>query len=327
MNPLSYGCLKIAPTYAVSYYRPLTSRFNPSVKVPLLNRHAGVISDKSATKIRNAVNWMLLLSEYKYVYSVKEEKRFKFKLNFITLTLPSTQVHTDEFIKEKMLTPFIQWLTKTMGCKMWLWKCEAQDNGNIHIHITTHVFVHWMAVRAKWNRLLAKYKYCKVFQDGTNDRGNAATQVKAAKNGKQVGGYLAGYIGKKDLYKHNDIGVVNDDHVYKDCLNVRCCSLEDGKEYGMKRAIHGRLWACSNNIASISCIYTEYDYDYEYVCTELDSLEVKEKKFDYYTVLLFDLHEMDVYPPKMQSIIYGYRREFELKEIVNIRVDSLFSHI
>src|SRR6185369_3020887 len=192
-----YETVKLCPTYAVWFYRAINHTPNPN-KLPALNKHNGEVSNKAKTKIRNAVNWMLLFTERKFIYRKAEKKTFSFLLNFITLTLPTQQKHTDEDLKELLLTPFIQWLTKTQNAFMWLWKAEAQSNGNIHFHITTHQFVHWKSIRSKWNKLLAKNGYCKVFQDGTNDLGNSATQVKAARNANQVGSYLANYIGKKD---------------------------------------------------------------------------------------------------------------------------------
>src|ERR1041385_5470818 len=98
-------CVKVNPTFAAAYVRPLCEINKKENHLPVLNVHAGTVSSKSSGKIRNAVNWMLYSTVKKRIYSRKERTTFSFYLNFITLTLPDDQLHTDEFIKDNLLTP------------------------------------------------------------------------------------------------------------------------------------------------------------------------------------------------------------------------------
>jgi len=100
--------------------------------------------------------------------SKKEVNGEKVFPTFVTLTLPSTQLHTDNDIKEKVLKPFIKWLTadssevykkgpkkgqkKGFGVSVYFWRAEPQKNTRIHFHIICDKYVPWEAIRAKWNQ-------------------------------------------------------------------------------------------------------------------------------------------------------------------------------
>jgi len=256
--------LKILPTYTVGYTQPLTAFEYKSKIMPLLNDHAGNISNKAGTKIKNAVNWMFYLSEKKKIYSKKESTTFYFYLNFITLTLPTEQKHSDDFVKEFLLQPFIEWMKRSYQNQMYVWKAESQNNGNIHFHITAHTFIHWQSIRRKWNQILAKHKYCKVFQDGTNDKGNAATQIKAAKNPENVGGYLSNYIGKNDRVK---LKIRPPKGLPKFCTTFKKSDSQSNYDYSplsiLKRPIEGRLWGCSYNLSRINVTIDEEENDWD----------------------------------------------------------------
>src|SRR4030067_2624789 len=67
------------------------------------------ISKKSKTKLMTAIDWVVYASKNKNVYSCKTRSSFKFKINFITLTIPPQE--TDQ-VTEKTLKQLINtWLT------------------------------------------------------------------------------------------------------------------------------------------------------------------------------------------------------------------------
>ncbi|MCA0362537.1 MAG: hypothetical protein LCH67_00695 [Bacteroidetes bacterium] len=102
--------------------------------------------------------------------SKKEVNGEKVFPTFITLTLPCCQLHTDNEIKERILKPFIKWLTfdsgevykigpkkgekKGFGVSIYFWRAEPQKNTNIHFHLIVDKYVPWEAIRAKWNECL-----------------------------------------------------------------------------------------------------------------------------------------------------------------------------
>lgn len=269
---------------------------------------------------------MFYFSKQKTVRSEKERTTFRFYLNFITLTLPSQQIHTDDYIKDKMLVPFLEWLCRTKGAKMWLWKAESQREGNIHFHITSHIFVHWKVVRFKWNQICNKHGYAKVFQDGSTDGGKSATQVKAAKNAEQIGGYLANYISKKDTVKikiKKPKGLPNIESPKGKCSTIP-------PYYGMnsvlKRPVNGRLWACSTNLSKIDCSFLGEDYAMEIndIADDVISLGGERKDEKYYTLLLYRHLKYHALPTYIKFRLDEIGKEMNLNEETKVVVQSLF---
>lgn len=123
------------------------------------NRPDGVISAKAKSRIRNSIDWMLLLSTSKKVFRKNDGKLFKFRLSFFTLTLASKQIHSDIQIKHDLLNHFIVELHNKWNVKNYLWRAESQMNGNIHFHVTCDRYIPWWELRNTWNRIQDKLGY------------------------------------------------------------------------------------------------------------------------------------------------------------------------
>jgi len=214
----------------------------------LANKANNDLSKKSTGRLSTALNWLIYFSPGQPVYSRSDDKTFYVKMNFITLTLPSMQIHSDDYIKVRMLQPFLRWIKRSHGAINYVWKAESQDNGNIHFHITTNTFIHWKSIRKKWNEILASHGYCKVFQDGSNDKGNASTQVKAVKNNNAILGYLKKYYTKNDSFKKYKSITSSLSAVPPEYFEVCMMSVASGFVSEYKRVIEGRSWAVSQSL-------------------------------------------------------------------------------
>lgn len=78
---------------------------------------------------------------------------------FITLTLPSAQVHDDRVINRQCLQPFLQILRRNHGITHYFWRAEAQENGNVHYHILTDRYIRAEDIQADWNRVINRLGY------------------------------------------------------------------------------------------------------------------------------------------------------------------------
>jgi len=256
------ACVIHNPTYCYVTLRssdgsPVLQSRNPLSSFGVRN---AVQSTQSKTRMSNALNWMLLFAEKKRVYEKATKKTFSFRLAFNTLTIPYPQKHDDDFIKEHLLQPYLYWLTRYYNAS-YVWKAETQMNGCIHFHITIDTFVHWRSVRAKWNKLLAKHGYCKVFQDGSNDKGNAATQIKAIKNERGLAACIGGYLtrGSIEEKEHTALKKKNNT-IISDAIEKGYAisqSIETRMHY--TRFVDGRVWGCSASLSLIKCFTTELD--------------------------------------------------------------------
>ena len=263
-----------SPTYATISYKRADGEKENRKPPSAFSTKSEIQSTKSQTRLKNAVNWMLLFADKKRVYSKADKKSFYFRLAFITLTLSDRQQHTDELIKEKCLQPFLLWLNRYYN-SLYVWKAESQLNGNIHFHITIDTYVPWKSIRSKWNKLLSKLNYCKVFQDGTNDKGNAATQIKSVLSEKKCANDIGGYMSKKDRVATQDVKKMKDwlhnkGEWHPDYINAHLhCKFnpeiqpDKQDEQWYKRVIDGRLWGCSEALSNIKICIDEHALDFE----------------------------------------------------------------
>lgn len=221
--------------------------------------------------MKNALNWLLMFAEPKRVYSKtpwvtkKGEIRhnFTFRLAFITLTLSAAQNHSDKHIKDHMLQPFLYFITRYYKAN-YVWKAETQLNGNIHFHITIDTFIHWKVIRKKWNQILARHNYCRTFQDGSNDKGDSATQIKSIKNENGLAKCIGGYLTKNSIEEkyHSELikkRTVKIEELLKNSSGVTC-NIEKKMHY--TRFVEGRLWGCSEALSKIKCFTDELDSYY-----------------------------------------------------------------
>lgn len=183
--------------------------------------------------------------------TLKKSKFFRmidYKLVFITLTLSSAQIHSDKEIKQRLLQPFIRIMRKRWNVINYVWKAEAQDNGNIHFHITTHRYIHWSEIRDTWNALQESLGYITRSKSGNPN----STDVHAVYKKKNVAAYISGEMCKKDHYKKESKNEIWSEHYYKELLDITGCDLATKKEVRIKRGIEGKIYDCNQELKSIS---------------------------------------------------------------------------
>lgn len=166
------------------------------------NRFQGIFKDRAKKRLAEYIDYFVATSPTQLTYCKQLQKSVKFRVNFITLTLPSCQIHSDETIKSKCLSPFLQELSNKHQVDRYLWKAERQSNGNIHFHVTINKFIHYSVIQHTWNRIVNKLGYVDRFQNKHGHRNPHSTEIKSVKNVKRVAAYLAAYLTSK---KKNDL--------------------------------------------------------------------------------------------------------------------------
>ncbi len=186
-------------------------------------------SVQSSKKLKKSVSNLLCIARTKRVFDTVTNKSFKFRVNFITLTLPSDQVHSDKEIKKVCFEPFIELLTKTDKMELYCWKAERQANGNLHFHLVTDVYIHYLDLRNRWNKAINKLGYVDQFYLKHGHYNPNSTDVHAPYKVKNVAGYLAKYLSK-----------------IEDCIEVE-----------------GRYYSCSHKLSQYKSFrVSELEYDF-----------------------------------------------------------------
>lgn len=217
--------------------------------------YTGAASKASKARLLSSIDYLLYTAKYKTVHVKKTQTKFRYKVNFITLTLPSIQEHTDKEIIKTVFTPFMEaWQKRRIGL-LYVWKAEVQDNGNLHFHVISNSFYHYLKLRRDWNRAVNKLGYC----DRSSSPDPNSTDVHAIAGKKDLGMYLASYMSKKDIYKKP----LKRYHKMYDKRHLRTkdtsCKLPKNYFSMIKRSLNCRTWSASAVLKGIKTIVDQDD--------------------------------------------------------------------
>lgn len=218
--------------------------------IPERNRPDGLISQKAQGRINNAIDWLLAQSTTKRVYDKKTKKHFNFRVNFLTLTLSALQIHDDNLIKKKLLNTMLVHLRQKWGVKYYLWRAEAQANGNIHFHIACDKYIPWWQLRHYWNKVQNNLGYIDRFEQLHGHRDPNSTDIHSVKSIRNLGGYLAKEVAK------NSKGIMYTALKLKNKKLVPCYNPSEqislpGSIEKMYRSIGGNLWNLSSVLSQV----------------------------------------------------------------------------
>lgn len=163
-----YNEIQWEPQKPTRYNADGTEFENRQVYKHLLNSNRsanGKVSKIAKRKMTRALNYLLLLTNEKTIYQNYSGRIFKFKIAFITLTLPSKQKHTDNEIKNLCLNSLIIELKKYYHIRHYIWRAEKQENGNIHFHLLVDKFIPYQNLRDRWNRIINKLGYVDRYRE------------------------------------------------------------------------------------------------------------------------------------------------------------------
>lgn len=161
-------------------------------------RYSGKMTKGARLRLRKAIDIMVQSIQPKWIYNEVSGHPHIHKLSFITLTVSSTsQMLSAAEGYKLLLRPFLQWLTKYQGCKMYVWKAELQKRGQIHYHITTPTYVRYDLIKSKWNQLQQKNGLLDDYFAKKGHYNANSTDVHEVYKVKDVAAYLSKYLAKE----------------------------------------------------------------------------------------------------------------------------------
>lgn len=202
-------------------------------KLQGIKTYGGTVTDSAAKRIKRTVDVFLQRSPERRVLNTATGGWMDFRLNFVTLTVSA---HRNIEAKEGhaalkvFLQHFKQPPTKkaiSEQLKSYLWKCELQERGQIHYHLTTNSFLHHGHIRRVWNGIQFRRGWLEDFKASQGHTNANSTDVHAVYKVRDIQAYLSKYLsksGKKDV-----------------------------SEYGFPvleyvPTINGKIWDCSNDL-------------------------------------------------------------------------------
>ena len=209
--------------------------------------YGGLMEKGTIRRLKRAVMILAACAKWKENKNMKTGKKFKWKVNFITLTLSAEQGEIkDQEIKRRILDPFIKRAARKYGLKSYVWRAEYQDNGNIHFHIMTDCWIHYKSLRRDWNKCQELLGFITRFEEKHGHRDPNSTDVHAVRKPRELAGYIAKYMIKQDP-KNKPMG--------------------------------GRVWSASKNLLSFKFLTYEMDSYYEQIWNAADK-QLWDKKIE-----------------------------------------------
>jgi hypothetical protein len=213
--------------------------------------HYGKISKTAEHKINRAIDYLTYLAQPKRLPYTQHGKGLLFRLNFITLTLSSEQIHSDHEIMLRVFSPFLQSLRQKWHVSNYIWRAERQSSGGIHYHIVTDRFIPWNELRNVWNRYQQTLGYVTRYRDNQINWNREGFRprpelYKTWPRTKQYKAYIEGI--RHDWQSPNSTDV----HSLKLITNVRAYFKKYMTKEGQNSYIEGRLWGCSNRLSDLT---------------------------------------------------------------------------
>jgi hypothetical protein len=263
----------------------------------------GLVSKTAKKKIESTIDYLLLMSPVKTGKTHKTHKNFSFRSTFITIDLPSAQIHTDQEIKSKCWNSFIIELTRYHNVKNYIWRAEKQKNGNIHFHLLIDKFIDFQMLRKRWNRITNKLGYVDRYQanqenwhkEGFKVRTKllatwpVAKQLKAYEEGKKSGWRSPNSTDIHSIRKVGKLKAYISKYVTKNPEGLD--KMEEVEK--TKVLVAGRIWAASQSLSDIRGAQIELDSHTEAEITRiLKESNAHQFESDYFKVIYIDYQQL-----------------------------------
>lgn len=254
--------------------------------------HNGKVSHQAQRKLKKAIRYLIFLAQPKSVFCLKSKKVVNFRVSFITLTLASQQIHSDNDIKKLLLNQLLIELHKHYKVNQYVWKAEKQANGNIHFHILIDKYVDWSELRDMWNRIQNKLGYVDRYRDRMRKFFAQGFKVRPELLHKwsykdQLNAYNKGQATSWNSPNSTDIHSVKSiKHLSNYVIKYMCKSSQN-------QGLKGRLWGCSTNLSNIKGASLDVDSDVakevEFIRSQQVTHIVDEKYYSVFCVNIFQL--------------------------------------
>lgn len=256
-HPHTYPAIQIRSKAAILYSQHLSSN-NKKRSISLNQykalrgsvKYTGTITKGAKKRIRKAVELLLMCSPVQKVYNPIIHDYQKFRLTFITLTIPlELRLISVEEGNKALLQPFLEVLRKKYGVFMYVWKAELQERGQLHYHLTTNVFILHDKLKQAWNKVIEDAGMMNEYKAKFGHCNPNSTDIHAVYKVKNIGAYLVKYLIK----------------------NIDEAEQETEEAAKVKAVTKGKVWGCSSNLSKAGmwhdCILSENEHKIDLACT------------------------------------------------------------
>lgn len=238
-------------------------------------RYKGFVTAGAKKRMKKAITLLLQSTPYQWKEHPISGKYFQHKISFITLTTPTHKNSYDgKWCHKNLLEPMLRILRRRYQMKSYIWKCELQDNGQIHYHVTCDCILNHTKLRDEWNRLLNGCDMLEDFFVRYGHRNPNSTDIHSVHKVKNLEAYLVKYI---------------------------------TKEYQNESALNCKIWDCSRNLKANDYFKIELDFGlHQYLRQLQKSLLVVTHYFDH--AVFLDFKTPDYYANFSERIVNEFHK-------------------
>jgi hypothetical protein len=279
--------------------------------------YSGEFTHHAKKRMKKTIDILLQLSTPKKIFHPILKKTVTHQLSVITLTISNEKIIHPSESYNKLLKPFIQWLTKTQEVKYYIWKLEFQSNtnykgkikkygGQIHYHITLPNIIHYKQIRDKWNYLQKKNNLLESYFKEHNHYNPNSTDIHKVYKIKN----LQSYLEKEFIKSHQNTNPNKSNYNWK----------FNNKSY--------KLWDCSINLKSKKLFSLEinnnveetigdilYKENLQFKCIETEHASIFNFKQKTIHKFIPDLHKEKYYQYLKSIETYQKKSTKKTKEI------------
>lgn len=288
---------KIVVYYTTKKQEQQRKKTKEKKKITEDNRTKGVLSQKAKARMKNCIQKLVgayTIGQYgdKWRFFLK-----RLSLNFVTLTLPSTQVHTDKEIKRTSLAAFLQILQEKYRVSSYVWRAEKQCNGNIHFHIIINRNIHWSYIRREWNQCIERLGYVTAYK---NKFSNYTVEMYIAYRKPKTQEELAKVIRaynrsvQEDWTNPNSTDIHRIEKIFK--IEAYVTKYMAKNDYENEFRVEGHLWGRSDNLEAIPHFETVPEPEdlkkLKKIKETSHCFYIKDEYFEIYTLIDVDIFDL-----------------------------------
>lgn len=254
-----------------------------------LPTYSGTVTDHARRRIIRTVDVFLQKSPVRVIYNPVLACKVNFRLSFITLTISNPQ-RVDVKQGHSALKVWLQHFRRTPSKKAiseqlssYVWKCELQERGQLHYHVTCSSFLHWAEIQRVWNGIQMTRGWIHDFSAKYGHTNPNSTDVHSVYKVRDVQAYLSKYLAKQQFIDISHDGFPT---------------------MQVQRSIGGKVWDCSNDL-KVKRFADELDSDTsQRIGDAISKGEVKKMTFPRCTLLCHE-RPTDLLSP---SLYNNYRK-------------------
>lgn len=246
-----------------------------AAKLANRERYVGFVTPGMKKRMKKAITLLIQSTPYQYKTHPVTGKTFTHKLSFVTLTTPTHENSYDvKWCHKNMLEPMLRTMRRKWGMKSYIWKCELQENKQVHYHVTCDMIVNHTHLRDEWNKLMSANDMLDSFKLEYGHETPNSTDVHSVYKVNNLESYLVKYI----------------------------C-----KEYQNEDKLSGKVWDCSKNLKEAKYFNIHIDCPiHDYIRDLQNSMRVVTHYFE--KAIFIDFRTTDYYAYFSDKIVNSFSR-------------------